>query len=204
MLCYAADGANTVAATTTAGAIRPVLWRATVADLARAPGKAELVDGEIVDMPAAGDLPNSAAAAIWESLNQHRRRTRSGRAYTDNVGFLVDLPHRKSFSPDASWYTGPRAGMAYLQGAPIFAAEVRGQDDYGAAAEVAMARKRADYFAAGTLVVWDVDLQSDDSVVRVYRDGNPDQPAARYRRGELAEAEPAVPGWRMRVDDLFD
>jgi Uma2 family endonuclease len=180
------------------------VWHATVADLARAPGKAELVDGEIVDMPAAGDLPNSAAAAIWESLTVHRRLTKSGRAYTDNIGFLVDLPHRKSFSPDASWYTGPRAGMAYLQGAPAFAAEVRGQEDYGPAAEREMARKRADYFAAGTLVVWDVDLQSEDVVVRVYRDNDPDQPAAVYRRGDVAEAEPAVPGWRMPVDDLFD
>jgi Uma2 family endonuclease len=64
-----------------------------------------------------------------------------------------------------------------------------------------LAAKRADYFAAGTLVVWDVDLVSDD-VVRVYRAGNPDQPAI-YRRGDVAEAEPAVPGWSMPVDDLL-
>jgi hypothetical protein len=24
-----------------------------------------------------------------------------------------------------------------------------------------------------------------------------------YRRGDLAEAEPAVPGWSIAVDDLF-
>ncbi len=24
-----------------------------------------------------------------------------------------------------------------------------------------------------------------------------------YRRGEIAEAEPAVPGWTIAVDDLF-
>jgi Uma2 family endonuclease len=193
-----------MAATTAVDTARPVVWRATAADLARAPGKAELVDGEIVHMPAAGDLPSSAAAAVWERLNAYRRLTGSGRAYTDNIGYLVDLPHRKSFSPDASWYVGPRTGVKYLSGAPLFAVEVRGQDDYGPAAERAMARKRADYFAAGTLVVWDVDTQSDDVVVRVYRNGDPDTPAALYRRGEVAEAEPAVPGWRMPVDDLFD
>ena len=64
-----------------------------------------------------------------------------------------------------------------------------------------MAEKRDDYFAAGTLVVWDVDLQSDD-VVRVYRAVAPRTPTV-YRRGEVAEAEPAVPGWMMPVDDLF-
>ena len=25
-----------------------------------------------------------------------------------------------------------------------------------------------------------------------------------FRRGEIADAEPAVPGWRMAVDDLFE
>ena len=64
-----------------------------------------------------------------------------------------------------------------------------------------MAQKRADYFAAGTLVVWDVDLLSDD-VVRVYRASEPER-ATIYRRGEMAEAEPAVPGWTMAVEDLF-
>jgi Uma2 family endonuclease len=193
-----------MAATTADSTAPSVVWHATVADLARAPGKAELVDGEIVDMPAAGERPSRAATTIVIQLRQHERREEPGRAFSDNTGFLVDLAHRKSFSPDASWYTGPRAGMAYLQGAPAFAAEVRGQEDYGPAAEREMAHKRADYFAAGTLVVWDVDLQSEDIVVRVYRDGDPEQPAAVYRRGEVAEAEPAVPGWRMPVDDLFD
>jgi hypothetical protein len=38
--------------------------------------------------------------------------------------------------------------------------------------------------------------------VRVYRASEPDLPTI-YRRGEVAEAEPAVPGWTFRVDDLF-
>ncbi len=91
--------------------------------------------------------------------------------------------------------------MKYIEGAPIFAVEVRSENDYGDAAEQEMAEKRADYFAAGTLVVWDVDLLGDD-VVRVYRASDPSTPTI-YRRGDVAEAEPAVPGWSMPVDDLF-
>jgi Uma2 family endonuclease len=64
-----------------------------------------------------------------------------------------------------------------------------------------MAAKRADYFAAGTRVVWDVDVLEDD-LVRVYRAADPANPMS-YRRGEHAEAEPALPGWSMPVDDLF-
>lgn len=83
----------------------------------------------------------------------------------------------------------------------MFAVEVRSEGDYGPKAEMEMAQKRADYFAAGTQVVWDVDLLSED-VVKVYRADNPQNPTI-YRRGEVAEADPAVPGWRMAVDDLF-
>ena len=120
----------------------------------------------------------------------------------DNVGFIVDLPHRESFSPDAAFCRGqlPETNE-FLRGAPVFAVEIRSQDDYGPVAERELAAKRADYFACGTLVVWDVDLLSDD-VVRVYRATSPEVPTI-YRRGQIAEAEPAVPGWRMPVDELF-
>jgi Uma2 family endonuclease len=176
--------------------------RATIEDLYAVRGKAELVDGQLRLMEGTGDMPSRAGGAIYASLRAYERQTRTGVAYPDNAAFLVQLPNRQSFSPDAAYYTGPRAGMKFLNGAPIFAAEVRSENDYGPAAEREMAQKRADYFAAGTLVVWDVDLLSAD-VVRVYRASGPDRPAL-YRRGAVAEAEPAVPGWRMPVDELFE
>ncbi|MDQ3927699.1 MAG: Uma2 family endonuclease [Chloroflexota bacterium] len=175
---------------------------ATIEDLYRVPesGKAEIIDGELVLMSPTGDLPSSAAGAIYASLRQHAQRT-GGRAYADNTGFIVDLPHRKSFSPDAAFYIGPRTGGKFLNGAPVFAAEVRSEGDYGPKAERAISAKRADYFAAGTLVVWDVDVLRDE-VIRVYRASDPANPVT-YHRGEVAEAEPAVPGWQMPVDELF-
>ena len=91
--------------------------------------------------------------------------------------------------------------MKFFQGAPVFAVEIRSENDYGPAAEREMAAKRADYFTAGTLVVWDVDLLGDDTV-SVYRSSDPNTPTV-YRRGQTAEAEPAVPEWTMPVDELF-
>ena len=175
--------------------------RATIDDLRRVPenGKAELVNGELVLMAPTGGLPGRAGLRISNSLLQYEDKA-SGYAYPDNVGFLVNLPNRASFSPDAAFHR-KLPSMRFVEGAPVFAAEVRSDNDYGEAAERAMAEKRADYFAAGTLVVWDVDLLS-EAVVRVYRHSAPDQPTV-YRRGEVAEAEPAVPGWTMPVDDLF-
>jgi Uma2 family endonuclease len=176
--------------------------KATIEDLFRIEGKAELVNGEIVEMPSTGGIPGFAGDEIFASLRQHARETRTGRAVGDNKAFRVNLPRRGSFSPDAAYYIGPKPSMKFYEGAPVFAVEVRSEGDYGPSAEKQLAEKRADYFAAGTLVVWDVDLLSED-VVRVYRASDPDTPTI-YRRGEIAEAEPAVPGWTMPVDDLFE
>lgn len=185
------------------GTVVTQLSGATIADLARVAehGKAELIDGAIVEMSPTGFLPSYVAGEIYASLREYARRTKSGYAIGDNAGFVVDLPHRQSFSPDAAFYTGLPTGMRFLEGAPVFAVEVRSENDYGKKAERELAEKRADYFAAGTLVVWDVDVLSDD-IVRVYRTAAPELPTI-YRRGDQAEGEPAVPGWTMAVDDFF-
>lgn len=177
--------------------------RATIDDLLRVPGKAELIDGEIVRLPMMGGTDGGAADALFYALRLYVRATGTGRATTGTAGFRVhNLPRRESFSPDAAFYTGPGGGMKFFPEPPVFAAEVRSEGDYGPQAEREMADKRADYFAAGTLVVWDVDVQSED-IVRVYRASAPDVPTV-YRRGDIAEAEPAVPGWTMPGDDLLE
>lgn len=174
---------------------------ATIEDLYQVEGKAELVNGEIVHMSPTGSRPGYAGDEIFVSLREYGKRTKTGRAVGDNKAFRVNLPNRKSFSPDAAFHIGADTGMKFYEGAPVFAVEVRSEGDYGPKAEREMAKKRADYFAAGTQVVWDVDLLG-ESVVRVYAATEPDK-ARIYRRGETAEAEPAVPGWTMAVDDLF-
>jgi Uma2 family endonuclease len=178
-----------------------VKTEATIEDLYQVDGKAEIVDGELELMPPTGEDPGYAGDEIYSSLRQHTRETGAGRAVSDNKGFLVNLPRRKSFSPDAAYYITGRAGMRFVEGAPLFAVEVRSEHDYGPQAERKMAEKRADYFAAGTLVVWDVDLLSDE-VVKSYHADDPVNPRV-FRRGEIADAEPAVPGWTMPVNDLF-
>src|SRR2546430_1539799 len=169
---------------------------ATIEDLYAVPGnrKAEIVNGEIVTMSPTGAAPSYAASEIFASLREYSRRTKKGIAVTDNAAFRVDLPNRKSFSPDAAFYTGKWTGMKFFEGAPAFAVEVRSEGDYGPAAERAMAAKRADYFAAGTLVVWDVNLLSDE-VIKSYSGAAP-QPQV-FRRGDSADAGQALPEWSM-------
>lgn len=175
--------------------------RATIEDLYKVEGKAELVKGEIVLMSPTGRRPGRAGGKIYRRLADHEDHVGGGAAFPDNVGFRVTLPHRESFSPDVAWYTGPDTDMEFCEGAPVFAVEVRSKEDYGPRAERAMRAKRSDYFACGTQVVWDVDLLSED-VIKSYKASDPDHPVI-FRRGEMADAEPAVPGWQMAVDELF-
>jgi Uma2 family endonuclease len=176
---------------------------ATIDDLYCLPDvKAEIVDGEVIIMSPTGAAPNYAASETFVSLREYSRRMKMGHAVNDNAAFRVDLPNRGSFSPDAAFYIGKWTGMKFFEGAPVLAVEVRSAEDYGPRAERDIARKRSDYFAAGTLVVWDVDLLSDD-VVSSYSAERLAEPKI-FRRGEVADAEPAVPGWSMPVDDLFE
>lgn len=170
--------------------------------LMRIEGKAEIINGEIVEIMPTGEEPSLVSFEIAISLRAFARRTGVGCAIPDNATFRVDLPNRKSFSPDAAYINRPRSGsMGPIDGAPVFAVEVRSENDYGRAAELAIARKIADYFAAGTLVVWDVDLQSAD-IIKSHRASDPPNSLV-FRRGEVASAEPAVAGWSLNVDELF-
>src|SRR6266566_4259070 len=175
--------------------------RATIADLLKVPGKAELINGRIIHLMATGYRPNIVAGRIFRKLADFVDATGRGAAFTDNMGFAVpELPSgRESFAPDVAYYTGPPPAnpMRFVEGPPDFAVEVRSEGDYGRAADAELARTRADYFTAGTLVVWEVDPLSRE--VRVYRSGSPDAPTV-FGPGQVADAEPAVPGWRLPID----
>ena len=179
---------------------------ATLDDLYRIEGKAELIGGRIIHYPLGGFDPSRVAfeIAFWLRLYSVGEEG-AGIAFAGGIGYALVPPlanGRQSFSPDALYYAGPRPAnpMRFIEGPPTFAVEVRGEDDYGPAAEVNRQVKRADYFEAGTSVIWDVDLPA--KMIVVYR-GDPVTPDAVYRSGQVAEASPAVSGWRLAVDELF-
>ena len=182
----------------------PPASRATLDDLLRTPGKAELIDGKIVHLMATGFTPNRVAGRIFRSLDDYAEMTGVGFVFTDNMGFAVPqlTNGRQSFSPDASYYAGPLPAnlMRFVAGPPTLAVEVRSEGDYGPVAEADLAAKRADYFEAGTLAVWDVDPVAE--CVHLYLPELPQQPTT-FRRGETATAGPGLPGWECAVDPMF-
>ena len=177
---------------------------ATIDDLARCAGKAELIAGRIIPLRPTGRRPNLVAGRIFRSLADFVDALGQGEVYTATMGFAVRplTSGRQSFSPDVSYYSGPfpSNAMRFIDGPPTFAVEVRGESDYGPTAEALLAAKRADYFEAGTPVVWDVDTRAE--VIRANALEQPDQPLA-FTPGHLAHAEPVVPGWHLAVTRVF-
>ena len=178
--------------------------KATLDDLYRVTSKAELIGGRIVHFPLSGRKPSRVAGRIARKLDDYAEQFGQGEAYTETIAFVISaLPSgRESFSPDASFYKGPfpHDPMRFIEGAPTFAAEVRSENDYTPSAALEMAEKRADYFQAGTEVVWDVDTEVE--CIHVYRASDATQPVT-FLRGQIADAEPAVPGWKVAVDWIF-
>ncbi len=175
--------------------------RSLIDELYRVDGKAEIVHGEIVRMSPTGGLHGIAVGLIYQSLYRHQKRYGGGTAFPDNVGFLVQLPTRQSFSPDVAWHpcNPEEVTEAFIQGAPSFAVEVRSPGDYLPAGERELAAKIKDYLAAGTLVVWDVDLRN--GIIHSHHASHPDQPQL-FQTNERANAEPAVAGWEFAVKRL--
>src|SRR5258708_33885777 len=92
---------------------------ATIEDLYKVDQKAELVNGEIILMSPTGSLPGYAGDEVFSSLREFSRLKGFGRAVGDNKAFVVDLPHRKSFSPDAAFSTVTHTGRTLSQAAPV-------------------------------------------------------------------------------------
>ena len=178
--------------------------RATLEDLARFDGKAELIGGRIVPLSPTGYRPGRVAARIYRSLSDHGEATGRGEGFADNHGFAVArlTSGRQSFSPDAAFLLGPvpEEPMRFIPKPPTLAVEVRSENDDSPSAETVIAAKRDDFLEAGTLVVWDVDPIAE--TVTVDRAGASTPPIP-FRKGQEADAEPAVPGWRVSLDWIF-
>ena len=177
---------------------------ATINDLYDEPGQAELVAGKIIRLPLLGGIPARVKGKILLSLDDYVERNDLGYVFMGKLAYVVPKlsSGRESFSPDASFLAGKQElTMKFVEGPPTFAVEVRVEEEYDDPhSEADRAAKRADYFEAGTLIVWDVDPVG--KCVYCYRASDPLKPIA-YRIGQQADAEPAVPGWRIDVSGIF-
>src|ERR1041385_7234748 len=96
---------------------------ATIEDLYREPGKAELVGGRIIRYMATGEIPGWVSARILRRMADFAEQHMLGCVYGDNVGFTIKKLRsgRQSFSPDVGFLSGPRRkSMKFIDIAPTF------------------------------------------------------------------------------------
>jgi Uma2 family endonuclease len=180
-----------------------------------APGKVELVDGEVHEMAPVGGQHGEVAGPAWRALDRYVQ-ARGGRAFGR---VLPDTAYRLTFptgrpaavrGPDVSFISADRLrgiGIApadalpkqFVPAPPELAVEILSDSERGH--PKAVADKLRDYREGGVLVAWYVD--ADLRVVRVYDFRGPRR-RVRVLRGAVALTAPGVlPGFRLPLPALW-
>ncbi len=175
----------------------------TVSDLYELPHddyRYELAQGRLVREPPPGARHGEIAATITARLWAHAREHGSGRVLTCDPGFVLHRSPDTVRAPDVAFVRRERLDAmenrsTTIPGPPDLAVEVLSPSDRQGDVHA----KVADYLAAGTELVWVVDPTSE--CVTTY--ATLLAPQALTRDDELS-AETLLPGFRLRVADVFE
>lgn len=166
-------------------------------------GPSELVRGEIRMMTPASGRHGVVTAIVFGLLWSHVRPRRLGQCFADNTGFQLHIPGERGDTvraPDVAFVRVermPRDGVTsgWMQGAPDLAVEVLSPSESIATA----AAKRADYFAAGTTLVWVIDPEA--RTLEIHTTG---APVRRLHVGDRLDGAPILPDFGCDVAELFE
>jgi Uma2 family endonuclease len=159
----------------------------------------ELVNGEIVPVAPVFDLHGSVCVRIIVAVVPFAR-TIGARVLDSSVGFMVGGELQQLRAPDVSLVSRERLsilrGVGFAHGAPDLAVEVLSEGQHG---EAFARPKLAEYFAAGSKVVWFADLRT--QTVREYLPGHREY---RLYSGDAAITLDAIaPGASFPVSSFF-
>ena len=158
----------------------------------------ELVRGELRKMPYRGFREGQVSASIAALLGIHVKANRLGTVYAA-TGFLLESDPDHVRAPAVAFVRRARAESVvdrdgYFPGAPDIAVEVISPSDSYTEVE----EKVADWLNAGTLAVIVVDPRR--RTIKVHR--SPAE-AVVLTEADVLAVEEIVPGWQMRVRDIF-
>jgi len=159
----------------------------------------ELVDGEIVYLAPVFD-PHSTTCVLISAELVPFARLAGGRVLDSSAGFMVGAELQQLRCPDVSFVSNERLkilrGTGFARGAPDLAAEVLSEGQHG---EAYARPKLGEYFAAGSKVVWFVDLRT-----RTVREYLPAQAEFRvYAEGAAITLGAVAPGFSCHIDRFF-
>lgn len=172
------------------------LWRMGEGDVRR-----ELVDGEVVEMAAAGGIHGKVTTRIARRLDEHVERQGGGEVLTGDVGFVLRLAYdpERVRAPDVAFVSAGRLPegrlpKGFLPGAPDLAVEVLSPSDN----PLDVQQKVRDYLEAGARLVWL--FAPEARTVTVYR---PDGSARLLRESESLDGEDVLPGLNLPLAELL-
>ena len=160
----------------------------------------ELQAGLLVSEPLPGGRHGRVVAAVAEILRAHVRKHRLGVVFAGDSGFVLARKPDTVRGPDVAFVSRERFERSddvvkAFAGAPDLAVEVLSPSNTPAA----MHAKVADYLAAGTRRVWVVDPEArtvtvSTSLLWPHRLGE----------AEMLDGDDVVPGFRVRVGEIFE
>lgn len=158
-----------------------------------------LVKGELWTMPPAGGEHGSIAMHVGASLYQAVTAQNLGRVYAAETGFLLATNPDTVLAPDAAFVRAERLAQmgnvaGFIPGAPDLAVEVISPSDTYTEVE----EKVTLWLQHGTRMV--VVVNPRRHRVTVYR---PDRPVLFLSEPDELSGDDVVPGWSIRVLDLF-
>ena len=160
-------------------------------------GRYELVDGEVVETALPNDVHGEITANVVAAFNNYRRERGVGQARV-STGYTLRQGPDTVRGPDVSFVFRPRIegrGQGFPSGAPDIAVEVVSPSDTA----VEVARKVAEYLAAGSQRVWVV-YPSVRQVLIHRADGS----VLSYGDDDVITDEELLPGFSLPLSEIFE
>jgi Uma2 family endonuclease len=164
-----------------------------------APGRYELIEGKLLQMPPAGDDHGHIGARIVRRLLNFVDDRDLGLVHQSSTGFVLARNPDTVLDPDVSFTRVERirprdASKGFVEGAPDLAVEVISPSN----TRREMADKVARLLRAGTSLVWVVD--PDRRTVTVHA---PDASPRTLREDDTLDGGAILPGFSLPVADIF-
>ena len=157
----------------------------------------ELDEGRVVCMPPSAFRSGRVAALVLIRLGVYVAQHNLGIVTGPDAGVILGRDPDTVRAPDVSVIRRERVvdtGRAYVPGAPDLVVEVLSPSDRYSA----VARKVAQYLAAGARLVWVIDPEA--RTVAVYR---PDGEVVELGADGVLDGEDVVPGFRLPLAELW-
>lgn len=173
----------------------------TLDEFAALPGdgkRYELVKGELIEMPPAGEEHGAIEGNTLGYLWAYNQQQNLGRVYTSDTTFILDQEKQTARLPDVSFVAKERVVRTpgFVPFAPDLAVEVVSPNDLWSEID----DKIEEYLQAGVRLIWIIYPRR--QVVYVYRAGSSNRQTLQLN--DELDGEDVLPGFKLKVSALFE